>query len=279
MALVVPDRLGRRILEVRIGPPGGQGLRFRGDINGTPGLWITCKAKHTSGARPSKAQIKIHNLGEASIHAIERQGLVVEVLAGQDFPARLFRGDVSRVRTKSDSPTRETSIEAADGQRVYREAALARSWPKNTKRSQVFADLILAMGVVRGYISPAIVDRVYASGLVFAGAARDLMDQIWDSDKGERWTLTDGAVDVLLGTDVKPGNVVVLRPDTGLIGSPQRTKKGVKFKAWFDARIRPNRGVQINAAFLKGLFRVVVADHDVESKGLTWFTTGEAVKP
>lgn len=278
MALVVPPKIGRRLVEVRIGLPGGQGLRFVGEAGGRPGLDIGVKASHTSGAFPSKAKITIKNLSEQSIHAIERTGLVVEVLAGVDFVTRLFRGDVSRVETKSDTPTRETSIEAADGQRIYRDAVLVRSWPKNTKRSQVFQDLLLAMGVSRGFVSPSIPDRVYAGGLMWAQEARGLMDLIWDSDKGERWTLTDGAVDVMRDSETKPGNVIVLGPDTGLIGSPARTKKGAKIKAGFDARIRPNRGVELRAKFLKGLFRVVKADHDLASTGLIWSTAAEVVK-
>ncbi|MEE9481206.1 MAG: hypothetical protein V3V34_11785 [Kiloniellales bacterium] len=278
MPILTPPQTGRRLIEVRIGPPGGQGLRFVGEVNRRPGLVIGVKASHTSGAFPSKAKIKINNLSEQSIHAIERTGLVVEVLAGVDFVTRLFRGDVSRVETKSDTPTRETSIEAADGQRVYREAVIIRSWPKNTKRSQVFQDLLLAMGVNRGFISPSIPERVYAGGLTWTQAARGLMDFIWDADKGERWTLTDGAVDVMRDSETKPGNVVVLGPDTGLIGSPARTKRGAKIKALFDARIRPNRGIQLRARFLKGLYRVVKSDHDLVTTGLTWFTTAEAVK-
>ena len=253
------------------------GLPNRAPTN--PGLWIAGTVEHTSGSRPNKAKIKIHNLGDDSANWIDTPGHVIQVAAGEDVVGSLFRGDITRAETRQESPTRVTAIEAAEGQRIWRDSVISRSWPANTTRSQILGDVLTVMGASRGRISPVIPERIFATGFVWGGACRDLLNLIYDPDLGERWTMTGNAVDISIDGEV-PGNVQVLAPETGLIGSPSRTKRGgLKAKAKLSAVLRPGGGVQLRARLVQGLFRLVKAIHQFDSRGSPWLTSVEGVRP
>lgn len=280
MAIVVPVEQAVRRVEVTIGPPGGVGRRFGARGSPTePGLWINGTVEHTSGSRPNKGKIKIHNLGDESAHYIDQPGHTIQVAVGEDVTGSLFRGDITRAETRQDSPTRVTAIEAAEGQRIWRDSVISRSWPANTTRNQIFSDVLTVMGAARGSISPIIADRIFATGMVWNGACRDLLNMLFDAEIGERWTMTGNAVDVFLDGE-PPANVQVVAPDTGLIGSPSRTKRGgVKCRVKLASRLRPGRGIQVRARFMQGLFRVVKVGHQFDSRGSPWLSNVEGVRP
>lgn len=284
MALAVPDRLARRLVMVTIGPPGGVGRKFLGELSETrPGLHITASVEHTSGPRPNKGKFKIHNLGDDSARFIESKNFTIQVAAGENVAGSFFRGDITRAETRQEGPTRVTAIEAAEGRRIWATSTIARSWPANTTRDQVLSDVLVAMGAARGFISPRLARRIFATGLMWAGLCRDLLDLLFDADAlpfAERWTMTANAVDVLVDGETRPGNALLLSPTTGLIGSPSRTKGGgAKFKAVLSQSMRPGGGVQLAAKFITGIYRLVKVAHEVDSRGLVWQTSGEAVRP
>lgn len=280
MALGIPTRIRRRYVDLIVGRSGAEGQRFRGFANGRQGFWIIARIEHSSGARPNKAKITIHNLSGRNANIVEQSNTTCQLLAGEDVPGLLFRGDISRAETRQESPTRQTIIEAAEGQRIYRDGYIERSWPANTTRSQVLSDLLLAMGAARGYVSPQLPEVRYAQGLVWGGRCAELLDLIYDSDAGERWSLQGTVVDVIARGETKPGNAILLAPDSGLIGVPRRTKGGgVKFKSTLNPRLRPNAGVQLDAQIGGGLYRLAKITHEVDSRGLVWHTECEAVRP
>jgi hypothetical protein len=278
--IAIPEQQALRQVEVIIGPPGGVGRRFRGQASPTqPGLWIAGIVEHTSGSRPNKGKIKIHNLGDDSAGFIDTPGNVIQVLAGEDGTGGLFRGDITRVETRQETPTRVTAIEAAEGQRIWRDSVIAQTWPPNTTRTQILSDVLAVMGAARGRISALLPERVFATGLVWSGATRDLLNMLYDADLGERWTMTGNAVDVIADGDA-PGNVQILAPDTGLIGSPARTKRGgVKAKVKLSATLRPGGGIEVSSRFVQGLFRIVKVVHQFDSRGSPWLSDVEGVKP
>lgn len=284
MTIVVPDQLPRRLVTITIGPPGGIGRQFIGSVSETqPGLHLTASIEHTSGPRPNKAKIKIHNLSEDSARFVEGRGFTVQVAAGQGISGLMFRGDITRAETRQETPTRVSAIEASEGNRIWSSSTISRSWPPNTTRAQVTSDVLAAMGAARGYVSPRLAPRRFATGLVWAGLCRDLLDLLYDADAtpfAERWTMSGNSVDILVDGETRPGNALLLTPETGLIGSPSRTKSGgVKFKSLLSPSLRPGGGVQIAGKFIRGTYRVVKVSHEVDSKGLIWHTNGEGVKP
>ncbi len=284
MAIVVPNELPRRLVTMTIGPPGGIGRKFVGSVSATqPGLWLTASIEHTSGPRPNKGKMKIHNLGEDSARFIEGVGFTIEVAAGEDIAGSMFRGDITRAETRQEGPTRVTAIEAAEGNRIWATSTISRSWPPNTTRDQVLSDVLIAMGAARGYVSPRLAPRRFATGLVWAGLCRDLLDLLFDSDAepfAERWTMAGNSVDVFVDGETRPGNALLLTPETGLIGSPSRTKSGgVKFKTKLAPSARPGGPIQVVAKFIRGVYRLLKVNHEIDSKGLIWQTAGEGAKP
>jgi hypothetical protein len=280
VAIAVPVEQALRQVAVVIGPPGGVGRRFVGQSLPTePGLWINGTVEHTSGNRPNKGKIKIHNLSETTAAEIDTPGNVILASAGETVAGLLFRGDISRIETRQSSPTRVTAIEAAEGQRIWRDSVISRSWPANTTRSQILSDVLVAMGAARGQISPALPERIFATGMVWNGRTRDLLDLLYSSELGERWTMAGNAVNVVLDGE-PPGNVQIVAPETGLIGSPARTKGGgIKCKVKLSATLRPGGGIDVRARFIRGLYRIVKIAHQFDSRGSPWASDVEGVRP
>lgn len=284
MALVNPTRLPSRNAEVRAGLPGTQGKVWGRLAPGRPSnerLRITCNVEHTSGRDPNKATIKLFNLSEASIQFLQRAGTVVQVFVGERIPGLLFRGDVSSrgIRTKVEVPNAITAIEAADGQRTWRESKISRTWAPNTPRDVIITDALAALVLPRGFISPALLPITYSRGFAFSGRARDLLDAVLQTDEKPRWSIQDGRVNILLPKEVLPGNAIRLNPETGLKLSPTRTKDGISFKSVLNVRARPGVGVELESRFIRGLFRITKVKHSFDSRGILWETSGEAVDP
>lgn len=259
-----------RIVQVRVGQSGAAGFQWTGP------LYITFDVEVHTGRTPSKGTIALHNLKDDSVAFIESPNQVVQLLAGETVPNLLFQGDVHPrdSGTKWNGPTRVTTIKAADGRRIFRDANFTGSYPPNTTRDTILPDVIAAMAIPSGYIA-TLPPKQYPAGWVWAGRGARALDDLLGSDA--TWSIQRGALQILLANTPIPGNAVVISAATGMIGSPERTKNGANFRHILDPRIRPGGPVRIESKKFTGDCRVTKAQHFGDSRGQRWETSGSAV--
>jgi hypothetical protein len=266
--MTVPTIIPPRLVKVVVGPAAGLGRAFSEE-------YMTFHVKRVKGSKPNEATITIANLSEFTIRYLEQPDQVLQLLAGEAAVGQLFAGTViSRgVVTKNDIPNRVTTIKAADGRRVWRDTTYSASYPPGTAVNVVVADLIAASGLPLGHLDP-IPTLQFSAGWAYSGRWRGALAEVL-LPLGYYYTIQDQALYVLNGTLIAPGNVPVITPQTGLIGSPMRTKKGVNVNVVLNPTIRPAWGLQLKSEFFDGLYRVDVCEHRGDTDGMTWQTSAQ----
>lgn len=238
-----------RIVQVSIGPPGAQGRMWDEQ------MYIKGEVKRTVGRTPNKATIEIYNLAPASLLFLEQPGMTMQVAVGQGVPSTLFFGDLDKagVRTKVSHPNQVTTIKATDGKRAMLDGYFDASYPAGTTRTQIRTDVLAANAVPLGYVAP-LPERVYQAAVAFGGTMADVLDELY-AGEAAGWSLQAGTFTLLLDDVPGPGNALTVSASTGMIGSPERTDKGVKVSTSQLGAVAPGNPFTITSRMVNGSYK------------------------
>jgi len=263
----------RRVIEILIGPPGSPGkLITDGDI--------AFRTKHYKGSKPNEGTAVIANLSDATVAAIEAPGNVMQIRAGVGSPGKLFYGDIlkgSGVTTKESTPERVTTVKAKDGHRAFRDLTASLAYPPNTPVAQVVKDLValaqasdrLVLGLGSVYPTDS-----FPAGWACSGKWRRALTEIL-APRGYYWTIQGRVIYIMQQSAQPPGNVPLVSPQTDMVGSPTRTKKGVNFVSRLNPAVVAGFGVMIKSRSINGLYRAAVVEHAGGKRGLEWKTQAQ----
>lgn len=260
-------------MQALIGPSGSAGLKFTAE-------YMTGSVKTYKGSKPNEASLTIHNLSQTTIAQLEAPNQVLQILAGETVPGSLFIGDITKrgVVTKNNQPERTTTITAKDGRRTYRDLVLSKSYPPNTPVANVVQDIATAatlpphsLGLNPSNVYPT---DTFPAGWAFQGKWRQALTEIL-APRGFYWAIQGKVLFILNEASTAPGNVPSVTPQTGLIGSPVRTKKGTNIVSVLNPGIVAGRGIQVQSQFFNGLYRAAVVTHQFDSDGVKWTTTAQ----
>lgn len=236
-----------------------------GDSLQIDGLRIKFDIEKTNESTPNNAEIQIYNLSEATRSLLEAKGTKIRLSIGylgqgNEEEQNLsgievaFIGDVSKTVEKTDPPNLITIIEVADGGSRYRNARYSKGYPPNTKLVNIVNDIVSNSGLSNGPIE-GIPDKNYANGIAFSGLVRDHLDSLSESNQIE-WSIQDEAVQIIPRDKALENVIVELDQDSGLVGSPSKTKAGIEFKALIQARFSPGKSVKLTSRFVDGTFKL-----------------------
>jgi hypothetical protein len=248
--------LFNRVVRVEVGLPGQPGRAWEG-------LRVGFTVKKSDGRTPNKAEITIYNLTADSSAAFQQKNAVVRLLAGYGAPSELFMGDIDRAIRNASGVDSVTKVEAADGGRKFRQAWISKTFAAGTTSDQVLRELATAAGLSLGYVSPLPTVHL-TSGLTLNGSVKDSLDVLVKT-VGADWSIQDGELQVLLPTATTGEEAVVISPDTGLIGSPVRTKDGIEVVSLLQPTLRPGRRFQLTSRDFKGIYRAKYVEHTGDS--------------
>jgi hypothetical protein len=236
---------GRQVI-LEFGLPGQQGRRFRD-------LSVTFRVEMTQTATPNTARIVARNLAADSVALLQRDGVVVRLLAGYDAPRLVFQGEPVRngVDERYEGTDRVLTLDLQDGGRSYRLGRVSVSYATATTLGQVLDAVTDQLGLPLGTID---VDRTVGlgRGIVLRGPARDVLDQIAEASDA-RWSIIDGALNIIARTGSLADQAVVFSAARGnLIGSPSRKDGGVEVKGLIAPSLRPGKLFRVESAFITG---------------------------
>ena len=238
------------------------------------------------------ATIEIWNLAEASRNALGKELDDITLEAGY-LPSGgggnvgiIFKGQIRDVEHTRSGPDIITTLSCGEGDKAFRKATIAKTYPAGTKVETVVEDIyaqLEAEGIDRGeWKFPDELPPFKRPYTVCGGCKREL-DNI-ARGKDFYWSVQNGTMEIIPG-DNYIGDVVILSPHTGLIDVPTITDNGVKAKALLNPEIRPNRRVQIKSEVLEmnaenGEYRVSECTYagDNRDGNFTVSITGESVK-
>ena len=190
---------------------------------------------------PNSAEINVYNLSEATSSKIRKEFTRVVLQAGyQDNCAVIFDGTIRQVRRFRENGTDVcTAILAADGDAAYNYAVVNTTLAAGSTSAEHVGACQKAFsgkGADTGYI-PDMAGPALPRGKVMYGMARKYMRDT-AKQTGTSWSIQDGKVVVVPETAYVPGSVPVLSHDSGLVGMPEQTEKGIKLRMLLNPSIR-----------------------------------------
>jgi len=292
------------------------GPRFSGranDPNGImiSGLRVAFKCEKSIESNPNVISIDVYNLSKESRSLLEENAVkdletgVTKIWSAKTNPPtiifnagygenvkNLFVGDTARIVTKRVGADIITTIEAGDGEDAFARSRLDKSFSPGATLGDVLGAVKNAMGLDKGQEKGINLNDQFLNGVTLSGSNRDHLNMIARRQKLE-WSIQNGQLQFLpigVGTDEE---VILLNSETGLIGTPQKTKivnkglvkgadgkeaeSGVQCLALLNPDIKPGRRIKIESEFITGVFRVQKVNHQGDTHANPWYSEIEAV--
>jgi hypothetical protein len=214
----------------------------------------------TTDSKPNNAKISIHNLSLNTRNLMSDKHQGIEFYAGYgDDTAIVFKGTTTNILHSKSKTGWVTDVYAGDGQKEFSTNFFSQSYPAGTQVKKIINDMAAKMGYSAN--SGVVLETdTLLKGASFSGRAKDTLDKI-TKDFDYTWSIQWGALEILDSSGWL-GNVptaVVLRADTGMLGSPtlidrtDRNRKiiGVRVTSLLNPNIKPGRLIDIQAQSTK----------------------------
>ena len=231
---------------------------------------------------PNKATVSVYGMSADTRQRIEGTRPVVEVYAGYKpgDPSLLFVGQAIRsgVVTEADGVEVITTIEAKDQGDSYRTARINRGFAAGSTVEEVLTVAVDALGIGRGNLTDftrglALSNGAtsFPEGYVASGAARDVVDAIVRG-AGLRWSVQNGALTIRERGRPVQNRATLLRPDTGLVGSPTADERGVvTATCLIQPGLDPGRRVVLESRQFNGGYAVRSVEYSGSTSGGDWY--------
>lgn len=244
-------------------------------------LDLSFKVARTTRREPNSAEIQVFNLSRQTRARVEQGGLI-RLYAGYEDPAQIFQGDSRYVYTTRDGTEQITTLIARDGGHGYVDSPISRAYAPGTPVETVIRDALDVMGIGRGNLA----DFVYgldggqdlADGYVAHGPANRVLNDLIRAS-GCRWSVQHGALQVQRRGQALQTRVVVLSPDSGLLGSPTWDERGLRSGGrrgvltcvtLIQPGIEPGRMVRIDTVDVTGDFEVRGIEYVGDTRADDW---------
>lgn len=247
------------------------------------GLDMAFRIVQSTNAEPNKCEVTIWNLNADSRAALEpstQTPVPVEILAGYTSNAELvFKGNLRTSGSVKKGADWITTLKSGDGEAAFRTARINESFAPGTPIRTVLQRVAQSFGLGLGD-SLARIDGAtmreslteFGKGRVVSGLSKDIFDRFIKAH-GLEWSIQDGVIQVLPRGQASNAPAVLLRANTGLIGSPEAGENGVvKFTSLLQPSIRPGRKIRLESTQLTGFYRVEKATHYGDKAGSPWYT-------
>lgn len=232
------SRQWKRRAQVVVGK-GGKGILIED-------LRIEFEVVKTIDPAPNTAVIKIFNLHPSNEARIKNEFDDVLLNCGYEDAMRLvFRGNIKHVYRYRDGNDYITEIEAADGDKDFRHAVMNETLAAGTTNKQLVerASGTFSGGTKQGFVD--VPHKARLRGKVISGNTRDVLHEI-AKDSGANWSIQDGQLVIVKASSVMPGEAIVIRADTGMLGAPEINDKGIAVKCLLNPQIRINGAIKLD---------------------------------
>lgn len=195
-------------------------------------LDVEFEVEKSTAREPNAVSISVYNLNRShrdQLKNADRVGVILEAGYADGELTTIFNGDLRDVESAPDGLDVVTKLEGEDGGNAYREARLQRSFSAGTPVLTVLRAAVEAMGIGEGNLRELSgltlegAGNTYPEGAVLSGPAREEVDGILRSC-GYQWSIQDGNFQLQRRGQPIRETATVLSPETGLLGSPSRSK-------------------------------------------------------
>lgn len=243
-------------------------------------LRVSFDIQRTSRSKPNPAEIRIYGLSKETREAISERLTPVRLVAGYSGQAgQIFSGQLDSVQHGKDGPTIVTTIHASDGRAAWKSYADAKGWRAGTPWQAVIKELATSMGLAVPPAALATITGAARGPYTVQGYAWREMD-VLIAQLGLQWSIQDGSFQVVQADQATNESVVLLTPDSGLVGVPKftdpkisrvgrnRTKRrrsAVEIDALLQPEFTPGRQIRIESQTMTGDYRIDSVTHKGDS--------------
>ncbi len=238
-------------------------------------------ARDTTRA-PNTAEIRIINLSrENRARLAGREELAVRLRAGYatdgDPPPIVFAGSSRDIYVERDGTDIVTVVQASDSGQTLQRSRIRKSYAAGTPIVNVLRDAVTEAGIGEGNLSE-FENRslrngatTFPDGYVADGPARRIITTILRA-AGLRWSVQNGALQVLEAGTPLQTRAPILEAGTGLVGTPTRGENGkVTAQVLIQPGLEPGRRVVLRSAELEGSYEIRQTVLRGATAGLTWY--------
>jgi ethanolamine utilization microcompartment shell protein EutS len=275
-------RQWKRVVEVTISGKAGT-LTVRD-------LTITFSVSKSIGSKQNTATISIMNLTKSHRRQIGEEFDKIELKAGYEGGplSTIFKGDIEDVEHTKDTADVKSEMTCGDGNEGVQKGAVSKTFPAGTKPKAIIEYLQSEMpGTTKGEMKGIDDLPAYKRPVSLYGWAAREMDKL-GREHGFYWSIQNGEVEAVKNDQVLSRTTVVSK-ETGMIGIPTVTDKGVRIKALLNSEIAPGRTIDVRSDFLDeasgkdkrksddggGLFRVSEVTFSGTNRGEEFYVEAE----
>jgi len=220
-------------------------------------LWIDFEVKASKSKQPNTAKITVWNLSDKTKGILADSHQAVEFYAGYgDTTTLIFSGETTNVVNTEQGVDVQTTIYAGEGVKNFETKIFKKSYEAGTPVKTVFKDMATEYGLPYT-IDDALFEDKLLKGVSYTGRVKDVLEKA-TKDYGFEWSVQRGVLEILVeGNSIATEpTAVVLRADTGLIGSPAvitrsakggKNVQGVRIVSLLNPSIVPGRLIKLEA--------------------------------
>lgn len=215
-----------RIYKLTVGTAGSQGTVIE------PPLQITFEVDKDVKEDANTHKIRIYNLKESTRREIERPDLRAYLYAGyveEQGAVLMAGGTVVDAYSYHDGADVVTELEIADGYGEIRDTAISISYGPGASSATIIKDIAGQMGLTLN-MPDSLTERTWEHGFSYYGPARQGLHKV-TRGAGQEWSIQNETLQIVATNGTTARSVVVLNSGSGLIGYPERTRKGAREKA------------------------------------------------
>lgn len=201
-------------------------------IEVVPPFQIEFDVNKTPSESPNVNRVRIYNLAPQTRKGLERPDLRCELHAGyaeESGPVLMLKGAIVDAYSYHDSGDVVTEIGIYDGWIELRDTALSISYGKGADAHTVIRAIARKMGLPL-VMADSVPNVTWKSGFSYYGSAHSALHKAC-SAAGLEWSIQNQAIQVVKINGRTQREAIVLRAEGGLIGYPERTRRGAVEKA------------------------------------------------
>ena len=289
-----------RTMALVVGQGGQQGFEITN-------LRVAFEIVKSDSRNPNKSTIRIFNLSPSSRRAIEKPDVRCVLRAGyeeESGPLECFNGNVTFSWTAKEGPDIITTLELGDGIVAYRDSVVSIGYGAGATSRQIIEQIASRMGLPLQMPNDA-PSRAWANGFSSQGSARAALDRV-TRGAGLAWSIQNGTLQIVRAGGTTNRTVFEIAADTGMIGSPERQRKGSgqavqtrdqatgqnrraasATEQWDGWRVKslmlptllPNDRVKLKSAYAEGVMRIKEIRHIGDTHQGDWISEMTLVDP
>ncbi|QHJ84957.1 MAG: hypothetical protein [Bacteriophage sp.] len=237
-------------------------------------LRITFDVKKTITQEPNTAEIGIYNLNSTNRNLItsKKYNLVELFVCYQEDDLRMiFKGNVISVENTSSGNDIITKLKCGDGYTAYTEKTIIKTMAAGQTDSDFLNAAANSFGIQKGNIDLPN-DRALPRAKTFMCDTREAMSKIATNNNAD-WSIQDDQLVVVpKNKAIKNNEGFVISRETGMIGSPQKTDKGLELTTLCNPHFKIGALVRVQSVLTEynGDYKVQSIQHSGDLLGGDW---------